>query len=452
MSKYDVAIIGAGPAGMMAAITVSGNGKRVVLVERNSQLGRKLLATGNGRCNLTNSHVPIDRFHGGDLKLIESVISQFDQLATLEFFLDMGLMVKEEDDGRIFPRTNQASSVVEVLKQRLVGNRVDIMLDTQVTGIQQSCRTSQERLSRHDRSHPHPNPLPQGRGDCAPLALITGAHTPGGCLLRQPWIISLTDGNTLQADKLVIATGGRAAHYLGSTGDGLYWAQKLGHSLTPIYAALVPIEIVEQWPKDVQGIKIEAAVWATSDNRTINESVADLLFTAYGVSGPAAMALAGSIAPLLKTSEVQLHIDLFPDMTAKMLDQVLARVFENSGKKTVADALVGVLPSGLIPVVLKLAGVDAPAQVGSMPKAGRLDIVRTLKEIVLTVSKLRPPKEAQVTTGGVNSDEVDPRTLQSRLFKGLYFAGEMLDVDGDSGGFNRQWAWSSGRVAGGLAE
>jgi predicted Rossmann fold flavoprotein len=400
MSNYDVAIIGAGPAGMMAAITASGKGKRVVLVDRNPQLGRKLLATGNGRCNLTNSHVTIDRFHGGDLKLIESVLSQFDQPATLEFFLDLGLVVTEEDDGRIFPRTNQASSVVELLKQRLVRNHVEILLDAQVTGI------------------------------------------------RESWIISRADGKTLQADKLIIATGGRAAHYLGSTGDGLYWAQQLGHSLTPIYAALVPIETVEEWPKDAQGIKVEAAVCAASGNRKISESSGDLLFTAYGVSGPAAMALSGSIAPLLKTSDVLLHIDLFPDMTIEQLDQILVRVFSNDGNKTASEALIGLLPSGLIPIVIKLAGASESEKIAAMPKARRLNIVRTLKDTTLTVSKLRPPKEAQVTAGGISSEEVDPRTLQSRLVKGLYFAGEMLDVDGDSGGFNLQWAWSSGRVAG----
>lgn len=383
MSKYDVAIIGAGPAGMMAAITASGNAQRVVLIERNPAVGRKLLATGNGRCNLTNACVAIDRYHGGNLKFIETVLSQFDQDATMEFFRSLGLLLKEEDNGRIFPRTNQAASVVEVLRQRLLRNKVDIMLDARVAAIEKS----------------------------------------------ESWSISLEGGGMLQSGKLIIATGGRAAHYLGSTGDGLFWAQRLGHSLTLIHAALVPIETVEGWPKDIQGIKVEAAAWATSGSQRLGESAGDVLFTSYGVSGPAVMALAGSIAPALKASTVQLHIDLFPDMTQDQLNEILSRILRSNAEKALEGALVGLLPSGLIPIVTRLG-------------------VKSMKNLTLTVAKLRPFKEAQVMAGGVDSAEVDPQTLESKLVKGLYFAGEILDADGDSGGFNLQWAWSSGRVAG----
>ncbi|MHB9035343.1 MAG: BaiN/RdsA family NAD(P)/FAD-dependent oxidoreductase [Armatimonadota bacterium] len=402
MKKYDVAIIGAGPSGMMAAIAASGNGKRVALIERNPQLGRKLLATGNGRCNLTNSCVTIDRYHGANMEFIETVLGSFDQHATLSFFEDLGLVLKEESNGRIFPRTNQASSVVEVLRQRLFRNNVHVLLDAQVVEIE--------------------NPL--------------------------LWKISLSSGKTLQSDKLIIATGGKAAHYMGSTGDGLYWAKKLGHSFTLTHAALVPIETVEQWPKDIQGIKVDACVWSTSDNKTIGKSAGDLLFTSYGVSGPAVMALAGNIAPLLKTSQVLLHIDLFPDINEDQLDRLIIRIFESDARKALRDALIGLLPSGMIPLIIKLAGLAEHTQVTSIQKNERLDIVRTLKDITLTVSKLRPYKEAQVTAGGVNSDEIDPLSLESKLVKGLHFAGEVLDAYGDSGGFNLQWAWSSGYVAG----
>lgn len=406
MKKYDVAIIGAGPAGMMAAITASGNGKRVVLIERNPQLGRKLLSTGNGRCNLTNRYVSVDRYHGSTPEFIETVLNQFDHNTTMEFFEELGLVLKEEEAGRIFPRTNQASSVVEVLKQRLFRNNVDVLLDSQVVKVEKS-----------------------------PV-----------------WRISISSGKVIQSDNLIIATGGRASHPFGSTGDGLYWAQKLGHTLTPIYAALVPIETLEEWPKDMQGIKVDAEVWSTNVGKKIYESSGDVLFTSYGVSGPAIMAQAGIVAPLLKTSEVQLHIDLFPDMTEDQLDQLVLRIFGSDDRKPIKDALVGLLPSGMIPIVLRLAGLAESKQVTAIPEDKRLDMVRTLKDLTLTVSKLRPLKEAQVTAGGLNSDEVDPRTLQSRLVKGLYLAGEMLDVDGDSGGFNLQWAWSSGYVAGRLGD
>jgi predicted Rossmann fold flavoprotein len=402
MKKYDVAVVGAGPAGMMAAITASRDGKRVALIEKNPGIGRKLLATGNGRCNLTNRYVTVDQYHGANPEFIETVLNQFDQYATLKFFQNLGLVVKEEDNGRIFPRTNQASSVVEVLRQGLYRNKVDVLLDAQVGAIEKSTL----------------------------------------------WKTSLNDGRTIESGKLIIATGGRAAHYLGSTGDGLYWAQKLGHSLTPIYAALVPIETVETWPKDVQGTKVEASVWATSDNKRIGEKTGDLLFTGYGVSGPTVMALAGGIAPLLKTSHVMLHIDLFPDMTEEQLNQIVLRIFQNGGKQTIKDSLVGLLPSNMIPVVVQIAELDGSRQVGEISKGKRLEVVRTLKHLTLTVSKLRPLKEAQVTAGGLNTEEIDPRSLESKLVKGLYFAGEIIDADGDSGGFNLQWAWSSGHVAG----
>ncbi len=400
--KYDVAIIGGGAAGMMAAIVASGNGKRVVLIERNPQLGRKLLATGNGRCNLTNRYVTIDRFHGNNLQFIESILSRFDQNQTLEFFQDLGLVVKEEDNGRIFPVTNQASSVAAVLRHRLDRNNVDILLDSLVVGIEKS----------------------------------------------SVWSVTLNSGEVIEADSLIIATGGKAAHYLGSTGDGWMWAKKLGHTITPFHAALVPVETVEQWPVELQGIKVEARVWSTSGDDTITESCGDVLFTSYGVSGPGIMAQAGAIAPVLNSEKVLLHIDMFPEMSRDQLDGTLARLLQIECSLSLRDALIGLLPGGMIPVMIGLVDLDVSMQSNTVSEEERLQIVAVLKDMILTVSKLRPFKEAQVTAGGICSEEIDHHTLESKLVKGLYFAGEMLDADGDSGGFNLQWAWSSGYVAG----
>lgn len=406
MKRYDVAIIGAGAAGIMAAITASGIGKRVALIEKNPQIGRKLLATGNGRCNLTNTYTSADRYHGASPEFIEDIINQFDQHATMEFFQDLGLILKEEDNGRIFPRTNQASSVVEIMRQKLARNNVHVILDANVAAIEKP----------------------------------------------DTWRTSLQSGKLIESDVLIIATGGRAAHYFGSTGDGLYWAKKLGHSLTPIHAALVPVETVETWPKDIQGVKVEASVRAMSDGEIISESSGDLLFTSYGVSGPSIMAQAGIIAPLLKTSQVTLHIDLFPDMTEDELSRTISDIFEKSSRRSLKDSLVGILPGNMIPLIIGILEIDELSQVARISREKRLNLVRTLKNLVLTVSKLRPLKEAQVTAGGINTEEIDPETLESKLIKNLYFAGEVLDVDGDSGGFNLQWAWSSGYVAGNVRE
>jgi predicted Rossmann fold flavoprotein len=305
----------------------------------------------------------------------------------MKFFNNLGLVLKEEDNGRIFPRTNQSSSVAEVMRLALVEHGVHILLNTQVKAIER-----------------------QG-----------------------VWKVLLNNQSALKTDSLIIATGGRAAHYLGSTGDGLYWAQKLGHSLTPIHAALVPMETVETWPKEIQGIKVEAGIRATSNDNKIGETTGDLLFTSYGVSGTAAMALAGSIAPLLKTSRVRLHIDLFPDMTKEELDLIILHIFQNAGKRTLRGSLIGLLPDRIIPVVARFAKLDEHKQAGKISHANRLEIVRVLKDITLTVSKLRPMKEAQVTAGGIDTREIKPQSLESKLMKGLYFAGEIIDVDGGGG-------------------
>lgn len=399
-------IIGAGPAGMMAAITASESGRRVMLVDRNPQIGRKLLSTGNGRCNLTNAELSIDRFHGASPDFIAAVINQFDQNDTMDFFRSLGLLLKQEDNGRIFPRTNQASSVVEVLRQRLRANRVEVALDTQVKSIDRDSN----------------------------------------------WRIDLIDGRSFEAIDLIVATGGRAAHQLGSTGDGLFWARKLGHSLTPMFAALVPIETAQSWPKEVAGVKIEARVQGLSKGQVIGESTGDLLFTTYGVSGTAAMALARPVAAALANDPVSLNIDMFSDMTTSQLDNLLSDVLTNAANISLCEAMIGMLPSPLIEIVCKSAGLDRAQKATQVTDKQCAKLAGVMKNLTLTVAKLRPYKEAQVTAGGVDCSEINPQTMGSKLHDNLYFAGEILDVDADSGGFNLQWAWSSGRVAGRLGE
>lgn len=400
--EYDTAVIGAGPSGIMASITASRNGKRVALIEKNPHIGRKLLSTGNGRCNITNTNVTPDRYHGADAAFVRKVISQFDQHATMQFFRDLGLVLKEEDNGRVFPRTNQASSVVEVLGQGLSRAGVHIVCDAQVTQVDKTAK----------------------------------------------WTVCLADGRQLESKNVIIATGGRAAHHLGSTGDGLHWARKLGHSITPTYAALVPVETVESWPCEAQGTRVEARVWATCGGKTVIESSGDLLFTSYGLSGSSVMALAGTVAPLVRTTCVMLHIDLYPDFTEEQLRQTVLQVLANGGDTPIRNLLAGLLPNKLIPVVLEHAGHTESDRSRDFTLDSSADIARTMKNLTVTVSKLRPLKEAQVTSGGVNTEEIDPHSMQSKLVNGLFFAGEVLNVDGDSGGFNLQWAWSSGYVAG----
>jgi len=402
METYELAIIGAGPSGLMAAIAATRKGKNVILLEKNELIGRKILATGNGRCNLTNKNTSEESYHGASKVFIKNILRKFNQAQTMDFFESLGVALKEEDHGRIFPRTNQASTVVTALKHAIEGSSITIRTNTTVKSVDK----------------------------CSYFVLKT------------------VDGQSLKTKKLILSTGGRAAFQFGSSGDGIYWASRLGHNVVPVYASLVPIETRETWVKEVQGIKIEAKVTTKVGNKKIQESEGDCLFTHYGLSGPAVMAQAGKIAPLLNDNTVKIFIDLYPEITEQHLYKKIEQIFENNSKKTLIDSLLGLFPAKLVPLILSHAGLDQNEKVSGISKISRQKIVHCIKGMELTVKKVRPLKEAQVSRGGIDTAEIDEETLESKLIKGLYFAGEIMDVDGDSGGFNLQWAWSSGFVAG----
>ncbi len=402
MKKYEIAIIGAGPAGIMAAITAARVCNSVVLIEKNDQIGRKLLATGNGRCNLTNKNITVDRYHGSNPHFIEKILKSFDQSETTDFFESLGVALKEEDKGRIFPRTNQASTILDALTHEL--ERLNVKIEVNYAVAQ---------ISKNDS-----------------------------------WQIQGPNGDIISADKLILTTGGKAAHYLGSSGDGIFWSGKLGHSIKTSYAALVPIETIETWPKEIQGLKIEGAVRIVSDGQIIAEKKGDIMFTHYGLSGPAIMGLSREVSPLLQKSKVEIVIDTVTDIDVKDLNEKIKHIFEISGVKTIKNALAGFVPANLVIRILKNLKIDLNKKSAQISKQERKAIIDQLKNLTLTVSKSRPLKEAQVSTGGVDSDEINPKTMESTKLSNLYFAGEIIDVDADSGGFNLQWAWSSGFVAG----
>ncbi|MCL5795258.1 MAG: aminoacetone oxidase family FAD-binding enzyme, partial [Patescibacteria group bacterium] len=265
MNKYDIAIVGGGAAGCVAAISASENNKSVILIERNNLLGKKILATGNGRCNLTNTNVTSDRYHGANPKFIDAVIKKFDQRKTMNFFESLGIILKEEDNGRIFPRNNQASSIRDALEYELKRKKVDIKTNSLVRKI--------------------------NKNDCCQIIL--------------------ENGQEILANKLIITTGGRAAHQFGSSGDGYYWAEKLGHKTIATYPALVPVETQENWVKDVQGVKIEGKISTSFNGKIICQKSGDILFTHFGLSGPAIMSQARFIAPKIDSGKLKIHLDLF---------------------------------------------------------------------------------------------------------------------------------------------
>ncbi|MCX6810016.1 MAG: NAD(P)/FAD-dependent oxidoreductase [Candidatus Berkelbacteria bacterium] len=400
--KYDVAIIGAGPAGIMAAITAKQNGASVILIEKNEAIGRKILATGNGRCNITNKFAKVENYHGSSPEFIKNVLSAFDQHKTMKFFDDLGLILKEEDRGRMFPRTNQAASVVDILAHELERLKVDIKLNAEV-----------KKIEKNDG-----------------------------------WEIVLADGSKINSGKLILTTGGRAAHQFGSSGDGHFWMKNIGHKVEDIYAALVPLETKETWVTDVQGLKVEAQASFFVDEKLVSQKSGDLIFTHFGLSGPAIMSQAGIIAPFVGNKTVQVKLDFIGEKSAKELDEMIAKIFNSSGAKSTKNALVGLVPAKLIPIILHESKISDNKIAAEISKIQREEIVKNLKSLTLNISKLRPLKEAQVTRGGISTDEINSETLESKKIKGLYFAGEIMDVDGDSGGFNLQWAWSSGHLAG----
>lgn len=402
---YNIAIVGGGASGMMAGLIASQNTDSIILIEKNPELGRKILATGNGRCNLTNKNTNKSYYHGGDSDFIEKVLNQFDQSKTMRFFEDLGLFLKEENLGRIFPRSDEASSVVEALRYELQKNHVEMVLGNQV-----------RKLAQEGETH--------------------------------LFEILLQNNHKIYAKKLILTTGGQSAAHLGTTGDAYFWLKSLGHSITPLYPALTPLETAEIWPKELQGLKIEAKVTTTIDNKPIFKKTGDLLFTHFGVSGPAAMAQAGSFSPFLGKNEIKIHLDLFPNEDAKQIDQILQNFINGNGAKQIKNTLSGLIPSRLAPVLLSNLNINPDKKSAEVSKSDRISLSHYLKDIDLTITNTKSFKEAQVTHGGVNLDEVNATTLESKIVPNLYLAGEVLDVDGDSGGFNLQWAWSSGHLAG----
>ncbi len=398
---FDIAIIGGGAAGCMAALTASRNGARVVLIEKNENIGRKLLVTGNSRCNLTNKTLDPNRFHGENPGFVKDIFRQFDQNQTWQFFESLGVVLAEEDQGRIFPRTGQATTVVTALEQAIKSSGAVLKVKTLV-----------KRVEEKGSFQVH---------------------------LEHAWPVTAT--------RLILTTGGKAGHQFGSSGDGLFWAKNWGHRVTPLFAGLVPIETMETLVREVKGLRLEAQVQAVQDGKVVASHQGDVLFTEYGLSGPAVMGVARHVAPLLEKGKVKIRVDLLQEYSAAELKGVLDKLFSLRSDKSCQECLAGLLPSNLAGVVLKVSKVDAGQKAAKTTESAKKEIVKNIKKLEFAPKKMRPLKEAQVTVGGVDTREITSQ-MQSKIISGLYLAGEIVDVDADSGGFNLQWAWSSGYVAG----
>ena len=403
--KRRVIIIGGGSSGLMAAITAASNGAEVVLSERNERVGKKLLATGNGCCNLTNMHCRPNDFHGADQKWIAIVLERFSLEKTLHFFESLGIACRNEEGGKVFPWSFQASAVLDVLRFEAQRLGVEIRPETEAQAITQQ---------------------------------------------KNGFSVEVSDGHQLACDRVIMACGGRAGPQFGSDGRAYRLATALGHKLIEPFPAIVPLRLRGDFFKRLQGVKVLGRVAVGCGEDILRQEEGEILFTAYGLSGPPVLQLSRVAGQILQShKQPWLRLDLFPEKQADELATFLAERLRSQAHKSLELALVGWLHKRLIPVLLQQAGIADRLQLCagvSLDQQKKLAIL--LKNWTMEIIAPQPWPMAQVTAGGIAVSDVDPTSLESRIVPGLYFCGEILDVDGDCGGFNLQWAWSSGYVAG----
>lgn len=408
MKTYDVAVVGGGPAGMMAAIRAAELKKNVVLVERNDKLGKKLLITGSGRCNLTNTADTTDflKKFGKKGSFLRSAFKTFSNRDTMEFFKSHGLDLKVEEGGRVFPVTDDAGSVLNLLKSSLRESNVSVLYN--------------HRLSHMD---------------------VLGGDGPSFKLNF--------DSNSFMAHRVVLATGGASYPATGSSGDGFRIVSELGHKVVPLKPGSVPLKTREKWIWDLQGTALEkVGLKFKRGKKKVASGEGDLIFTHFGVSGPGVLDLSGSVVQALEDGEVQLFMDLKPETGMEALEEELLKDFEAHGKTYLKNFMKFLMPNRLIPVFLELVGVDPNKSLNQVSKKERNSLLNLLKSMSLTVTGSLPLKNAMVTCGGISKREIDPQSMESRICSGLYFAGELIDLCAPTGGYNLQEAFSTGYLAG----
>ena len=416
--QYKVIVIGGGPAGMMAAIEASKNGHKVTLLEKMRTTGRKLSITGKGRGNLTNN-IDISEFIKnvpGNGKFLYSAFNRFTNRDLIAYFNSLGVETKVERGERVFPVSDTAMSFVNALKKEINKYKVELKVNTCVSKI---CVTN----------------------DVDNVKKVTK--------------VILESGEEISCDKVILATGGKSYPMTGSDGTGYKIAQELGHKIVEPKGSLIPLETYEKY--DLQGLSLKnVSINVLDGSKEVYNDFGEMLFTHFGVSGPIVLISSAHILRIknidekLKNKNIKMVIDLKPALSYEKLSQRIQRDFEKFTKKQFKNSLSDLLPAKMIPEVIKITKIDPSLQVDQITKEQRERIVKTLKEFTVTIKKFRPIDEAIITAGGVSTKEINPQTMQSKLIDGLYFAGEIIDVDAYTGGFNLQIAFSTGYVAGQL--
>ena len=411
----NVIVIGGGPAGMMAAITAAEYGNNVTIIEKNSDFGKKLLITGKGRCNITSSLYMSEFIKNtpGNGQFLYSAFQNYTNTDIIDFLKNQGLEVKEERGNRIFPVTDKSIDVLNCFKSKINELKIKKLFNTRVQKI-----------------------------------LVQNGEVLG---VR-------TEKEIIQTDKIILATGGKSYPLTGSTGDGYLIAKNIGHKVTEIRPSLVPLVIYEKNEcKEMQGLSLRNVgikIIDESKNKLIYEDFGEMIFTHFGISGPTI--LSGSahlvrykeIDNLMKEQKIKLQIDLKPALTEEQLDERILRDFKEFKNKQFKHALDKLLPQKMIPIVIEKTKINEEKRVNEITKEERRNLVKVLKKFELTIKDFRPVEEAIITSGGINIKEINPKTMESKLVKGLYLAGEIIDVDSYTGGFNLQIAYSTGYTAG----
>ena len=404
-----VVVVGAGPAGMMAAIAAAEHEGSVLLLEKMPRAGRKMMITGKGRCNVTSADDPADIIKNiaGNGRFLNSVIRAFDNAAVMAFFENVGVPLKTERGNRVFPQSDRAVDVVDAMMRRLRDLHVELRTNTHVRAL-----------------------------------VVTDGAIRG---------VRLESGDMVAADAIVLAVGGASYPLTGSTGDGYAMARDAGHHIVPIFPALVPLCTAEGWVRDVQGLSlrnVRAALYSAGKKQA--EEFGEMMFTHFGVTGPIILRLSRRAAELMNggADTLTLNLNLKPALSYEVLHARIERDFSKYERKQVRNGMIDLLPKRLIDIVLGPAQISPERTTGQVSTKERNRLAQTLQALLLTITGTRPLAEAIVTAGGVETREIDPRTMASKIVRGLYFAGEVVDVDGFTGGYNLQAAFSMGYAAG----
>ncbi|HAG10449.1 MAG TPA: aminoacetone oxidase family FAD-binding enzyme [Desulfotomaculum sp.] len=407
---YDLITVGGGPAGMMGAAAAAQRGLKVVLLEKNDRLGKKLSITGNGRCNFTNLCDPASFMDNivNNGRFLHASLNRFNNHSLVSFFNSLGVKTKVEDDNRVFPASDRAEEIIKALHNYLHKSKVEIRFNSAVKKV----------LAVNNR--------------------VTGV---------------ITDNNKVAGENVLIATGGLSYRQTGSAGDGFRMARTLGHFIAPPRPALVPLVAGGKWVKQLQGLSLQninvqaVNVQAVLEEKVIAEQTGELIFTHFGVSGPVILKLS-SLINKCPPSSLALRIDLFSSISTTQLNAQLIEIFKKNHGKYLKNALGDFVPQKMLPLLQVFAGIDILKQVDQITKEEREKLANSLKRIALTIKGARPLNEAMVTAGGIDTNEINPSSMESKIVRGLFFAGEVIDVDALTGGFNLQIAFSTGYLSG----